>query len=108
MQLPHVGHDPVLIREILNLLAIRSGITVIDGTLGRGGHALPIGSALGPTGTLIGMGVYPRNLQFARDRLKPLTCTVRLFEANFAQVIDVWDEIGEIPIDAMLVDLGVS
>jgi len=69
MELPESGHDPVLMREVLQALALEEGKTVVDCTLGRGGHALEVGKLLGETGRLIGLDVDPRNLEFARERL---------------------------------------
>lgn len=108
MDLPAAGHEPVLIREVLDQLALKPGDVVIDCTLGRGGHARAMGERLGPTGTLVGLDVDPNNLAFAQERLRGLTCSVRLFHANFAEIDDVWTEIGEPPVNAILADLGLS
>ena len=35
-------HEPVMVREILDGLALRSGGVYLDGTLGSGGHALAL------------------------------------------------------------------
>jgi 16S rRNA (cytosine1402-N4)-methyltransferase len=54
------------------------------------------------------LDVDPRNLNFARERLSTLPSQLRLFEANFAEIETVWDQMDRPPIDAVLVDLGVS
>ncbi|MGD0389700.1 MAG: 16S rRNA (cytosine(1402)-N(4))-methyltransferase RsmH [Tepidisphaeraceae bacterium] len=108
MQLPPTGHEPVMLPEVLDLLAPSSGQTVVDCTVGRGGHALAIGQRLGEEGLLIGLDADPRNLEFAAGQLKGLACRVRLFHANFAKLSSVLEEAGNPPVSGVLADLGVS
>src|SRR5687767_11375758 len=110
MDLPHPreGHDPVLLPEVLQHLAPQPGQTIVDCTLGRGGHALAIAQRLGPAGLLIGLDADPRNLAFAAERLKAAPCRARLFHANFAELADVLAETATPQVDAILADLGVS
>lgn len=114
MELPASGHDPVLMNEVLEALGAGEGKTIVDCTLGRAGHAVEIARRLGKTGRLIGLDVDPRNLEFARERLKsgpagtPLNCEVRLFHANFAELGDVLGELGIAGVDGILADLGIS
>ena len=105
---PSAGHDPVLMEETLALMSAQPGQTVIDCTLGRGGHSQAIASQLGPTGLLIALDVDPRNLEFARERLKDSPCSIRFFHANFAELSDVLSLVGIEKVDAILVDLGLS
>src|SRR3954469_8849062 len=94
MQLPRSGHDPVLLDEVLRLLDPKPGQVVVDCTVGRAGHSSAIAARLGESGTLIGLDADPRNLEFARERLKGVPCSVRLFHANFAELQDVLVEAG--------------
>src|SRR4051812_20687504 len=104
------GHDPVLLRETLEALNLRPGLTVVDCTLGRGGHASAIAQRLGPDGLLIGIDADPRNLEFARERVLAAgaECPVRFFHANFAELSDVLQAAGRPRVDAILADLGLS
>jgi 16S rRNA (cytosine1402-N4)-methyltransferase len=129
MELPESGHEPVLMKEVLELLAPGEGKTIVDCTLGRGGHAVEIARRLGKNGRLIGLDVDPRNLEFVRARLltvqtdphpDPLPeyreredegaarCEVRLFHANFAELGDVLKEVEVPAVDGILADLGIS
>ncbi|MEG2958089.1 MAG: 16S rRNA (cytosine(1402)-N(4))-methyltransferase, partial [Christensenellaceae bacterium] len=36
----HDGHVPVLFQETLDALLLQDGKTIVDGTLGGGGHSL--------------------------------------------------------------------
>src|SRR5688572_12132405 len=102
------GHDPVLMNEVLEALALGRGKAIIDCTLGRGGHARAIGERLGKDGLLVGLDVDPKNLAFARERLNGLQCEVRLFEANFAQIDEVISKLDRPAVDGILADLGLS
>jgi 16S rRNA (cytosine1402-N4)-methyltransferase len=63
------GHQPVLLEETLELLSPQPGETVVDCTLGRGGHAMALASEIGPAGTLVGFDLDPANLVFVEQRL---------------------------------------
>lgn len=122
MDLPATGHDPVLLTETLDALDLAPGKTIVDCTLGRGGHARAIAERLGRDGLLIGLDVDPRNLEFAQARLADAPCRVRLFHANFAELPDVLDIVGgalesakrggragqRLSVDGILADLGIS
>jgi 16S rRNA (cytosine1402-N4)-methyltransferase len=110
MQTDSSGHDPVLLAETLDTLNPQPGETIIDCTLGRGGHSSHIAGRLGPTGLLIGIDADPRNLEYASERVKQAApnCPARFFHANFAELSDVL-KAAEIPsVDGMLADLGLS
>jgi 16S rRNA (cytosine1402-N4)-methyltransferase len=108
MDLPESGPDPVLLRELLDLLQPAPGKIFVDCTLGRAGHALEFAKALGPTGQLIGLDVDPRNLEFAKARLAQAPCQARLFHANFAELGDVLEAADVPAVDGILADLGIS
>jgi 16S rRNA (cytosine1402-N4)-methyltransferase len=99
-------HTSVLLKEVLELLAPRTGETFVDGTLGGGGHA----EALLEAGArVIGMDQDAEALDFAKeqclhrfgDRFHPV-------RANFDQLAAVLDELGVPEVDGVLLDLGVS
>jgi len=110
-----VGHDPVMVREIVAALFPSDGTprVAVDSTIGRGGHALELARRLPPAGQgglLVGLDRDPRNLAFAKRRIDAagVACDVRLFEANFADLASVLAEAGVGGVDAVLADLGVS
>lgn len=104
------GHTPVLAREVLDLLAPKSGDVVVDATLGLGGHARLLGERLGPEGVLVGLDVDPANIAAARLRLADasLTCRVELVHANFAELAETLESLGLSGADVLLADLGIS
>lgn len=114
MDFPQSGHDPVLLKETVELLSPGPGKVMVDCTLGRGGHARAIAEALGPGGLLLALDADPRNLEYARARLaedpRPPCppCPIRFFHANFAELSAVLSVAGVGKVDGILADLGIS
>jgi len=108
MNLPPSGHDPVLLREVIELLRPSPGQTIVDCTLGRAGHASAIAEHLGSAGTLIGLDADPRNLAFAKAQLESAPCRVRLFHANFSELALVMRACEIAQAQGLLADLGLS
>ena len=114
------GHDPVMAREVLEALRLpdrlpdgkratdTSPLLIVDCTLGRGGHARLIADRLSPADTLVCLDRDPRNLEFARTRFADVRCNVRFFDANFAQLDEVFGEASLPPADGIFADLGIS
>ncbi len=91
--------------EVLDALAPAAGQTVVDATVGAGGHARLLAERLGPTGRLIGLDQDPAMLALARSRLEGFPVTLR--HANFDQLPAVLSELGIAAADGVLADLGV-
>lgn len=100
-------HQPVMVTEVLELLAVRPDGIYVDGTVGGGGHAAQIASRL-QAGLLIGLDCDPHALELARAHLQEFADRVKLVHANFAQLDRVLDELGIPSVDGILLDLGVS
>jgi perosamine synthetase len=62
-------HVPVLLNEVLEHLAPKSGETFIDGTLGDGGHAEEILERIAPNGVLLGIDLEQGAINRAGIRL---------------------------------------
>ena len=108
---PAGTHLPVLLPEILQILALRPGDTVADITLGYGSHASALLAAVQPTGRLIGLDVDPLELPRTESRLRALgfpDATLSILRSNFAGLPKVLATLGLPGVDAFLADLGVS
>jgi 16S rRNA (cytosine1402-N4)-methyltransferase len=99
---PH--HVPVLPAEVLEALAPQPGQTIVDATIGAGGHARLLAERLGPTGRLIGLDRDVAMLRMARPRLEGLP--VELVVDNFDRLRELLDELGLAVVDGVLADLG--
>jgi 16S rRNA (cytosine1402-N4)-methyltransferase len=98
-------HVPVLPTQILHFLAPQPGQTLVDCTLGTGGHARLLAQRLGATGRLIGIDQDPAMLELARPGLAGLP--VELVQGNFDQLRPVLNRLKIDAVDGVLADLGV-
>ncbi len=98
------GHVSVLHTEVLALLAPRPGETVLDCTLGLGGHATTFLNVTAPDGLLIGLDADSVNLTEARKRLQPYGSRLETHCMNFRDALTVLTH----PVDIVFADLGLS
>jgi 16S rRNA (cytosine1402-N4)-methyltransferase len=103
-------HEPVLLRETLEALALQPGSVVVDGTVGAGGHAADIARAIGPEGFLLGLDRDAEILARARATLRGVgeRVRIRLQQRRFAELGDALAAEGLAACDRVLLDLGVS
>jgi 16S rRNA (cytosine1402-N4)-methyltransferase len=102
-------HVPVLVAEVLALLEPAPGQTIVDATLGAGGHARYLAQRVSPGGRVIGVDCDETMLALANTRLATAPQDVRVTSerANFDQLREVLDELGVSAVDGVLADLGV-
>jgi 16S rRNA (cytosine1402-N4)-methyltransferase len=95
---------------VLRALAPKPGQTIVDCTVGLGGHSAALLEHVAPTGRLIGIDFDPANLALARAKLLAVGGSPRfdLFHNNFAALPTVLAEAGVARVDGALADLGVS
>jgi 16S rRNA (cytosine1402-N4)-methyltransferase len=104
---PAGTHRPVMAREIMEVLSPRAGELAVDCTLGYGGHALALLSALQPGGRLIGLDIDPIELPKTEARIRALGFgpdTFTAYRKNYAGLARILPE----PADIILADLGLS
>jgi 16S rRNA (cytosine1402-N4)-methyltransferase len=108
---PAGSHRPIMVAEILAVLALKPGELVADCTLGFGGHARELLAGVTPGGRLIGLDVDPVEHPKTTARLRAAGWGGDVFTAvrsNFAGLSKVLGELGLTGVDAILADLGVS
>jgi 16S rRNA (cytosine1402-N4)-methyltransferase len=108
---PAGTHRPVMVEEILEVLAPRPGEIAVDCTLGYGGHAQQILGRITPGGRLFGLDADPIELPKTEARLRSLGYGPEQFQArrsNFAGLPKVLAKAGLTGADLILADLGVS
>lgn len=99
-------HQPVLLREVIRFLDLRPGLTVVDATVGGGGHAQHILKQIGPEGKLIGLDRDPMMIRLAARRLGNVNCS--LHQASYASLHEILGQLGLSNVDRVLLDLGLS
>jgi 16S rRNA (cytosine1402-N4)-methyltransferase len=90
----------------MQYLDVQPGQTVVDGTVGAGGHSQEIVKRLGETGTLIGLDRDPAMLRHAAARLQ--SPNAQLIHASYLELTDVLKRLSIERIDRILLDLGLS
>ncbi|MYB03998.1 MAG: 16S rRNA (cytosine(1402)-N(4))-methyltransferase RsmH [Acidimicrobiaceae bacterium] len=100
-------HQPVMCREVVDVLRDVPEGVVLDATVGDGGHTDALLENL-PHIRLVGLDRDPEALMAAAERLAPHRHRVTLHRATFDALGTVLDSIGQDRISACLFDLGVS
>lgn len=100
-------HQPVLCTEVLRYLSPLAGKTVVDGTLGLGGHAEAILEA-DKAVTVIGVDQDAEALALASKRLAPFGSRFQSVHGNFRQLDEHLDDLDIQSVDGLLLDIGVS
>lgn len=101
-------HVPVLLNEVINSLNLEKGETVIDATVGAGGHSKEICSLIGENGTLFGLDQDKTALEIAKKNLSGGKCKVLLINGNFREIDSLIAGNGIEKTNKILFDLGVS
>jgi len=99
-------HTAVLPAEVISYLAVEPGMTVVDGTLGGGGHTRLLADAVGPAGRVIALDRDPAAIERGAREFagKP----VRFAQANFCDIPEVLDALAIDRVDRVLLDIGLS
>jgi len=99
-------HDPVMVTEVIELLAPSRGGLFVDCTVGLGGHSRALLEA--GASSVFGFDRDATALQIARERLAPFGDRVRLAHADYRDLDRVLGEQGIDAVAGVLADLGVS
>ena len=102
-----LGHESVMLDETLEALRPEPGERFLDGTLGLGGHAELILEQIGPQGRLLGLDRDASLLEQASERLAGFGPAFRAVHAPFSLLKTVAGGSGLVPLDGVLLDLGV-
>lgn len=103
-------HHPVMLRRTLDLLApalAAPGATVVDCTLGMGGHSEALLSTF-PSARLVGLDRDPAALELAGERLAPFGDRATFVHAVYDELPEVLRGLGVPRVQGVLFDLGVS
>jgi 16S rRNA (cytosine1402-N4)-methyltransferase len=102
------GHLPVLVEEVVRMLAPVSGSLHVDATIGGGGHTERILEAASPDGRVLGLDADEAAIARVRERLARFGDRLVLRRADFRDIERVAPDAGFPAIDGCLFDLGLS
>lgn len=100
-------HRPVMVNEIVALVADLPAGEFLDATIGGGNHASAVLSAR-PDLTVVGLDRDTTAIAAATSALGAFGGRARMRKARFDQLADVLDELGLERLSGFLFDLGVS
>lgn len=101
-------HDPVMAAEILADLNLKPGDSVVDGTLGLGGHSERFIERIRPGGKLVGLDWDEAMLASATSRLgSPEGVQLFLIHDDFRNISAVLSRVDVRP-NGILLDLGLN
>lgn len=95
-----------MLREVLQQLDLKPGLTVVDGTVGAGGHSQRISEQIGESGILVGLDRDSMMLNFATERVSG--AGRHLIQSSYSEIQNVLNELGIDTVDRILLDLGLS
>ncbi|HSX02090.1 MAG TPA: 16S rRNA (cytosine(1402)-N(4))-methyltransferase RsmH [Candidatus Saccharimonadia bacterium] len=99
-----MNHQPVLLNQVVSVLAPHQGERYLDGTAGYGGHAAAIAELTGPTGELLLVDRDSRAVAHLQQRFGD---RAQVIHASFLEAAEQLVAAGEL-VDLILLDLGVS
>lgn len=102
---PTFRHESVLAEDSVSFLRPAPGRTILDGTLGGGGHS---GLLLKGGAQVIGFDRDPEALAHSREALSVHGARFTAVEGNFAEAPEKLAALGVSRLDGILLDLGVS
>lgn len=97
-----------MVKEVVDLLAVRAGGTYVDGTLGEGGHARAILDRAGNGVRLVGFDRDGETLARARKTLAPWLSRSIIEQGDFTDMEEIIRCHGIESVDGVLMDLGIS
>jgi 16S rRNA (cytosine1402-N4)-methyltransferase len=104
-------HEPVLLKQVVELLALGPGQVFVDCTLGGAGHFTAIAPRLAPGGIAIGIDRDALAIKRAQAVIEAVDLSgvgVKLIHASFSELERVVPSVGVDRIDRVLLDLGLS
>ncbi|MGN1278386.1 MAG: 16S rRNA (cytosine(1402)-N(4))-methyltransferase RsmH, partial [Candidatus Onthovivens sp.] len=101
-------HKPILLKEVIEGLDIKSDGVYLDLTLGRAGHSKEILKKLSLNGLLIGIDQDEEAISYSRVELSKISNRYKIVKSNFSNIKNILSDLNISTLDGALFDLGVS
>ena len=101
------AHQPVMVDEVVRMLALKPGSTLIDGTAGGAGHIRANVPAIGPTGRILGIDLDPEAVTAAHQATKN-DSRVTIVQGNYKNINQIAHVHKFNKVDGIVFDLGLS
>ncbi len=103
-----MAHIPVLKDESIDGLRIKKEDTVVDGTLGGGGHTFEIIKRFGPSVRIICLDLDEDAITRAKKLIGEMKANVIYKIAGFQDIDKMLDKLSIVSVDKIMLDLGIS
>lgn len=100
-------HKSVLLEESIEYLNIKENMTIVDCTLGYGGHSSEVLRRI-PNGHLYSFDQDNNAIEYSNDRLSKIASNYTIIKSNFKNIKSQLALQGINEVDGILYDLGVS
>lgn len=100
-------HESVLLEEAIDLLHLQETDTVVDATVGYGGHSKNILKRI-KRGVLFAFDQDSEAIKFSTNNLHTVGTNFTIIKSNFANMKEELQKRGITKVDKILFDLGVS
>lgn len=100
-------HTSVLLEEAIKCLNLKEDSTIVDATLGYGGHSSEILKRI-KRGRLFCFDQDKDAISYSEERLSSIGNNYQIIKSNFVHMKEKLEEIGISKVDGVLFDLGVS
>ncbi|MGC9363403.1 MAG: 16S rRNA (cytosine(1402)-N(4))-methyltransferase RsmH [Fidelibacterota bacterium] len=100
-------HEPVLLKEAMQLLVSKPDGIYLDATLGTGGHFKELSNHLNEYAFLIGIDADSAAIYYCSENLQ-IPQNHLFLHSNFNQIRKICFRQGNIKVDGMIMDLGLS
>jgi 16S rRNA (cytosine1402-N4)-methyltransferase len=103
-------HQPVLLKEIIEILQPKENENFVDATFGEGGVSLEIAKFNGPKGKILAFEWDPELYKLGVEKIKNIKMEkrIKLVNQNFRNIKRVIKEEGFTKIKGVVFDLGIS
>ncbi len=102
-------HKTVLLGETVNSLNLKPGMTVVDATLGGGGHSQLVMDQIGEKGTFIGIDLDQKAIDEFEEQIgknKKRGSKIYLIKDNFINIREILKDLKIEKVDGIIADLG--
>lgn len=100
-------HTSVLLEETIKYLNLKDDSTIVDATLGYGGHSSEILKRI-KRGRLFCFDQDKDAISYSEERLSSIGNNYQIIKSNFVHMKEKLEEAGISKVDGVLFDLGVS
>ncbi len=101
-------HVSVMLGEVIEMMALEQGMTVVDATLGGGGYTREIYKRIMPGGMLVACDQDAQAITRFQEHYPDIVRDIHLVHSNYSHIRTVLKECGIDSVDSIVADLGVS